>query len=118
MILQAEGVVKLQVEFIEALVDGDFIGPGVVFDVGRDAHGFDGLGEIGVAAAFGAGDDRGGDCGAEGAGLGAAGDDDGAVHDIGINLHGERATGGDAAAIDDVFYGEAVLFEAFHDDAG
>src|SRR5208283_4555851 len=70
----AEGVVEAAVDGVEVVVDRLVFGVGDVLDVAEGGHcGLGGL-EIGMAAMLGAGEDGGGNGGAEGAGLTGAGD--------------------------------------------
>ena len=65
-----------------------------------------GGGEIGMGTRA---QDRGGDGGAERAGLAGTGDAHRAAGDIGVNLHEERVFLRDAAAADDAADGHAVF---------
>ncbi len=118
MVADAESVVELHVEGVEAFVDetvfGDWFEDGG-FEAGHSGLG---VGEVVIAAGFAACDDGARNCGAECASLGGARDFHFAAEDVGVDLHEEGVLFCDAAAVYDFVDFDAVLFKPVDDGKG
>jgi len=106
----AEGVVQGAVDLVQFGIDGVVFGDGVEDLVAGGGHG--GL-QGGEVARTGCGGTK--DGGTQGAGLLAAADLHGAAQHVGIDLHEGFVLDRQAAGVDDLKHGHAVLFDAVDD---